>query len=87
MLEDCLRTAQRIECDKDRIEELQQLYQPLIQQELSGWRAENAARKSIPWKSATDDSLFKMLYLAMTDITKKWTDRQLFLDTLFPNHL
>lgn len=24
----------------------------------------------------TDDSLFKMLYLAMTDITKKWTGRQ-----------
>ena len=24
----------------------------------------------------TDDSLFKMLYLAMVDITKKWTGRQ-----------
>ena len=24
----------------------------------------------------TDDSLFKMLYLAMTDITKKWTGRR-----------
>ncbi len=24
----------------------------------------------------TDDSLLKMLYLAMTDITKKWTDRR-----------
>ena len=24
----------------------------------------------------TDDSLFKMLYLAMIDITKKWTDRR-----------
>ena len=25
---------------------------------------------------STDDSLFKMLYLAMVDITKKWTGRQ-----------
>jgi putative transposase len=24
----------------------------------------------------TDDSLFKMLYLVMIDITKKWTDRR-----------
>ena len=24
----------------------------------------------------TDDSLLKMLYLAMIDITKKWTDRR-----------
>ena len=24
----------------------------------------------------TDDSLFKMLYLAMIDITKKWTGRR-----------
>ena len=24
----------------------------------------------------TDDSLLKMLYLAMMDITKKWTDRR-----------
>jgi transposase-like protein len=25
---------------------------------------------------STDDSLFKMLYLAMKDITKKWTGRR-----------
>ena len=25
----------------------------------------------------TDDSLFKMLYLAMMDITKKWTGRRM----------
>ena len=25
----------------------------------------------------TDDSLFKMLYLAMKDITKKWTGRRM----------
>jgi len=27
-------------------------------------------------KHPTDDSLFKMLYLAMMDITKKWTGRR-----------
>lgn len=28
------------------------------------------------WLSATDDSLLKMLYLAMIDITKKWAGKR-----------
>lgn len=40
------------------------------------WRA--ALRKVTKSKSVfpTDDSLLKMLYLAMMDITKKWTGRR-----------
>ena len=34
-------------------------------------RKETKAKTIFP----TDDSLFKMLYLAMMDITKKWTGR------------
>ena len=31
----------------------------------------------------TDDSLFKMLYLAMMDITKKWTGRRQDWSTIY----
>ena len=31
----------------------------------------------------TDDSLFKMLYLAMRDITKKWTGRRIDWGKIF----
>ena len=33
--------------------------------------------------SPTDDSLFKMLYLAMMDITKKWTGRRQDWSTIY----
>ena len=32
----------------------------------------------------TDDSLFKMLYLAMLDITKKWTGRRQDWTQIYP---
>ena len=32
----------------------------------------------------TDDSLFKMLYLAMLDITKKWTGRRQDWAQIYP---
>ena len=32
----------------------------------------------------TDDSLFKMLYLAMLDITKRWTGRRQYWGQIYP---
>jgi len=42
------------------------------------WRIQPPAPQSYQKqiRFPTDDSLFKMLYLAMIDITKKWTGRR-----------
>ena len=44
-------------------------------------RKETKAKTIFP----TDDSLFKMLYLAMMDITKKWTGRRQDWGRVYPN--